>query len=59
MPLKSKLLLILVSLAIFVENIIIDTKTWSTTCFSMAETDRLQEFEAQATALRILTEHRT
>jgi hypothetical protein len=59
MPLKSKLLLVLVFLAIFVEHIIIDTKNWSTACFSIAEIDRLQELEAQATALRILTEQRT
>jgi hypothetical protein len=59
MPLKSKTLFVLASLANFEEHIIIDTKNWSTTCFSIAEMDRLYEFDAQSTALRIFTEHRT
>jgi hypothetical protein len=54
--LKSKALLIVASLANFAEHIVIDTKNWSTECFGITETNRLKEFEAQTTALRIFVE---
>jgi hypothetical protein len=59
MQLKSKTLLVLAFLANFEEYMVIDTKNWSKACFRIGDMDRLKEFEAQTTALRIFKEHRT